>query len=169
MVCGNPTRRSRHRRPRGPHVLSRDDHIEGKVRCVVLHEGQLTPLRVKLEAGGLPLTKDRAGRGVEAVEDKACGALSVRGPTALLAEDEAQGLVRGEPQVLGADAQLLDVAEAVEEEEVGVSGLVDDDEYDDDDPASSPWTMDVSPVTVEYVVDMMASVRAAKAELLTNT
>jgi hypothetical protein len=41
--------------------------------------------------------------------------------------------------------------------------------FDDDDPASSPWTMDVSPVSVEYVVDMMASVRAAKAELLTNT
>jgi len=41
--------------------------------------------------------------------------------------------------------------------------------FDDDDPASSPWTMDVSPVSVEYVVVMMASVRAAKAELLTNT
>ena len=32
-----------------------------------------------------------------------------------------------------------------------------------------PWTMDVSPVSVDYVVDMMADVRAAKAELLTNT
>ena len=33
----------------------------------------------------------------------------------------------------------------------------------------NPWTMDVSPVSVDYVVDMMADVRAAKAELLTNT
>ena len=32
-----------------------------------------------------------------------------------------------------------------------------------------PWTMDISPVSVDYVVDMMADVRAAKAELLTNT
>ena len=32
--------------------------------------------------------------------------------------------------------------------------------FDDDDPASSPWTMDVSPVTVQYVVDMMANARA---------
>ena len=40
--------------------------------------------------------------------------------------------------------------------------------FDDDDPASSPWTMDVSPVSVDYVVDMMADVRAAKAELLTS-
>ena len=33
----------------------------------------------------------------------------------------------------------------------------------------NPWTMDVSPVSVDYVVDMMADVRAVKAELLTNT
>ena len=32
-----------------------------------------------------------------------------------------------------------------------------------------PWMMDVSPVSVEYVVGMMADVRAAKAEVLTNT
>ena len=32
-----------------------------------------------------------------------------------------------------------------------------------------PWMMDVSPVSVDYVVGMMADVRAAKAELLTNT
>ena len=32
-----------------------------------------------------------------------------------------------------------------------------------------PWTMDISPVSVDYVVDMMADVRAVKAELLTNT
>ena len=36
--------------------------------------------------------------------------------------------------------------------------------FDDDDPASSPWTMDVSPVTVQYVVDMMASARAIKVD-----
>jgi hypothetical protein len=33
--------------------------------------------------------------------------------------------------------------------------------YDDDDPASSPWTMNVSPVTVEYVTKMMADARAS--------
>ena len=32
-----------------------------------------------------------------------------------------------------------------------------------------PWMMDVSPVSVDYVVGMMADVRAAKAEVLTNT
>ena len=63
---------------------SRDDHIEGEVRCVLLYEGQLTPLRVELEAGGLALTKDDAGCDLEAVEDEPRGALGLCGPAALL-------------------------------------------------------------------------------------